>query len=72
LKLHWSRLALIDRNAIFSHIESDSPRAAVAGTRELIITNTSYIAAYIIDGDVIRILRVLHTAQLWPEQFLDV
>jgi plasmid stabilization system protein ParE len=33
----------------------------------LVIHRTSYIAAYRIAGDTVRILRVLHGAQQWPE-----
>ncbi|WP_044564867.1 type II toxin-antitoxin system mRNA interferase toxin, RelE/StbE family [Azospirillum sp. B4] len=39
----------------------------VPSTRELVITDTPYIAAYQIQDGVILILRVLHAAQLWPE-----
>jgi toxin ParE1/3/4 len=39
----------------------------VEGTRELVITRTPYIAAYRIAGDTVRILRLLHGAQQWPE-----
>jgi toxin ParE1/3/4 len=38
----------------------------VAGTRELVITGTPYIAAYVEFPDRIRILRLLHGAQVWP------
>ena len=38
----------------------------VAGTRELVIADTPYIAAYRIAGDMITILRVLHGARMWP------
>jgi len=38
----------------------------VAGTRELVIQRTPYIAAYRIDGDTVRVLRVLHGARQWP------
>jgi toxin ParE1/3/4 len=41
----------------------------VPGTRELVIANTPYIAAYEIVGGEITILRVLHGAQEWPESF---
>jgi toxin ParE1/3/4 len=41
----------------------------VSGTRELIIGHTQYVAAYQIADDTVRILRVLHGAQQWPEQF---
>lgn len=40
----------------------------VEGTRELVIHRTPYIAAYNISGDTIRILRLLHGAQRWPEK----
>lgn len=39
----------------------------VAGTWELVITGTPYIAAYRIADETIRILRVLHGALSWPE-----
>ncbi|WP_267551819.1 type II toxin-antitoxin system RelE/ParE family toxin [Rhizobium rhizogenes] len=40
----------------------------VAGTRELVVPRTSYIAAYVILPDRIRILRILHGAQVWPDE----
>ena len=43
-------------------------RGRIEGTRELIIQRTPYIAAYCIVGETIRILRVLHGAQMWPEE----
>lgn len=94
MRLTWSAFALIDRDAVFTHIEADSPRAAVAvdehiaqavlrlvefpesgrsgrvpGTRELDIPRTPYVVAYALAPDRIRILRVLHGAQMWPEDF---
>jgi toxin ParE1/3/4 len=43
----------------------------VAGTRELVVTRTPYIVAYMVDrhADVVVILRVLHGARRWPETF---
>jgi toxin ParE1/3/4 len=92
VKLVWSPFALSDRDAIFSHIEADNPRAAVhvdeqidvavrrliefpesgrpgrvAGTRELVVPRTPYIAAYVVVPGMVRILRILHGAQIWPE-----
>jgi addiction module RelE/StbE family toxin len=40
----------------------------VAGTRELVITGTPYIAAYAVTAQTVRILRVLHGAQRWPDE----
>jgi toxin ParE1/3/4 len=41
----------------------------VPGTRELVIMGTGLIAAYRIDGDTIRVLRLLHGARKWPDDF---
>lgn len=46
----------------------ESGRAGrVDGTRELPVTATPYIAAYIATEQTVRILRILHGAQRWPE-----
>ena len=39
----------------------------IAGTRELVISRTPYIAAYRIAGNLVRILRILHGSQQWPD-----
>ncbi len=39
----------------------------VTGTRELVITGTPYIAAYAVLPARIRVLRILHGAQVWPD-----
>ena len=80
MKLTWSAFALSDRDAIFTYLEADNPAAAVlidfpasdhvgriAGTRELFINGTPYVAAYAITETTVRILRVLHGAQKWPD-----
>ena len=41
----------------------------VAGTRELIITDTAYIIPYRVKGDNLQILRVYHSSRRWPESF---
>jgi toxin ParE1/3/4 len=96
VRIVWSLFAIEDREAIFSYIEADSPRAAarvddaieaqiellaatpeigrvgrVAGTRELVIQRTPYIVAYRIEAAVVRVLRVLHGAQMWPDELED-
>ncbi|HEV2278748.1 MAG TPA: type II toxin-antitoxin system RelE/ParE family toxin [Acidobacteriaceae bacterium] len=93
VRLHWSELALDDREGIFSYIEAENPRAAVEmdlrirdqtrtlldfpaagrpgrvrGTREFVIHESPYIAAYRIEDDRIVILRVLHGARRWPKR----
>lgn len=39
----------------------------IDGTRELVIGQTPFIVAYRVTDDVVRILRVLHGAQEWPD-----
>ena len=39
----------------------------VAGTRELVISGTPFIAAYAIEDDRIVVLALYHGAQKWPE-----
>jgi toxin ParE1/3/4 len=41
----------------------------VKGTRECVVPRSPFIAAYNVEGEVIRILRILHGAQLWPDEF---
>lgn len=41
----------------------------VPGTRELVISNTPFVAAYTIERDRIVILAIYHGAQAWPEAF---
>ena len=65
--------------ALFERIEDaattliDTPHVGhpgrVPGTRELVITNTSYILPYQIRRDRIEILRVYHGARRWPKVF---
>lgn len=40
----------------------------VDGTRELVISRTPFIAAYCVLDDAVRVLRVLHGAQQWPDE----
>ena len=44
-------------------------RGRVPGTRELVISNTPFLAAYAIDRQRIVILALYHGAQRWPEAF---
>lgn len=43
----------------------------VEGTRELVIGQTPYLVAYTVDYGIgaVVILRILHGAQRWPENF---
>ena len=52
---------------------SDQPDAGrpgrVHGTRELVIADTPFILPYRVVNNTVQILRVLHGARKWPEQF---
>ncbi|MDW9697590.1 type II toxin-antitoxin system RelE/ParE family toxin [Sinorhizobium meliloti] len=43
----------------------------IAGTRELVIPRTPYLAAYMVLADMIRILRVLRGTRMSPSEFED-
>ncbi|MES2046124.1 MAG: type II toxin-antitoxin system RelE/ParE family toxin [Pseudomonadota bacterium] len=50
----------------------DSGRVGrVEGTRELVVGRTPYILPYVVVGNEVRILRVIHGARVWPEDFSD-
>jgi len=56
-------LAAVER--LRSYPASGRP-GRVAGTRELAITDTRFVAIYRVTDDVVEILRVLHGARAWP------
>lgn len=41
----------------------------VEGTREVTVPGTPYVIPYQVTADRVRLLRVLHGAQLWPDSF---
>ena len=44
----------------------------VEDTREIVIARTPYIAPYRVTGNIVRILRVIHSARIWPDELPDV
>ena len=40
----------------------------VPGTREIVVTGTSYIVPYRVVANEVQILRILHGARKWPEK----
>ena len=57
-----------EQTAILIDFPESGRLGRIAGTRELVINRTPYIVAYRIDGDIVRIFRVLHGAQAWPDE----
>ncbi|MBW2614635.1 MAG: type II toxin-antitoxin system RelE/ParE family toxin [Deltaproteobacteria bacterium] len=41
----------------------------VPGTREMVVTGTSYIVPYRVVANEVQILRILHGSRKWPEKF---
>ena len=39
----------------------------VPGTRELVVSGSDCVVVYRLGADVVRILRVIHGGQMWPE-----
>lgn len=37
----------------------------IDGTREIVVTGTPYVIAYLVEPDTVVILRVLHSSQRW-------
>lgn len=68
-------IAIDERIVAAAHRLRDLPESGrpgrLAGTRELVITGTPYVAAYQVTGETVRILRVLHGAQQWPDDLQD-
>ncbi|MGN6209997.1 type II toxin-antitoxin system RelE/ParE family toxin [Asticcacaulis sp.] len=46
--------------------ESGRP-GRIMGTREVVVAQLPYVIAYRVTSDKVRILRVLHGAQQWPD-----
>ncbi len=65
----------VDEEIVALHAASRLPESGrpgrIAGTRELVVPRTPYIGAYVVMADSIRILRILHGAQIWPIELND-
>ena len=54
---------------MFSNHPAMGKPGRVPGTREMVVTGTSYIVPYRVVANDVQILRVLHGARKWPEKF---
>ncbi len=61
--------AIIDAVAPLPQAPGMGRPGRVIGTRELVVPGTPYLVPYRVRGDRLEVLRVLHGAQLWPEEF---
>ncbi len=64
------QLLLIYRATDSLHLYPEKGRIGrVVGTRELVVTGTSYIVVYRLRAGSLRILAILHGARRWPTHF---
>lgn len=74
LREHNPRAAIstIRRIESVTRILAQQPRAGrtgrQAGTHELVVTRTSYVAVYRIHAAEVEIVRILHGARQWPPE----
>jgi len=66
----WEAVARImsgvERLEQFPHM---GRRGRVEGSRELVVTGTSFLVAYRLRDESIQVLAVLHAARKWPSRF---
>jgi toxin ParE1/3/4 len=60
-------LAIEEATAGLSDFPERGRPGRVEGTREIVVTHTPYLIAYIVDDDLVTILAILHHARRWPE-----
>lgn len=65
--VHVDQQIVLATHRLIEFPESGRP-GRIAGTRELVVARTPYIAAYAVMADTVRILRILHGAQRWPDE----
>ena len=57
-----------DKLKIYPHM---GKAGRISNTRELVIAATPYIIVYIIDGESMQIVSVIHGARRWPDSFMN-
>ena len=65
--IHVDEQIVLAARRLLDFPESGRP-GRLAGTRELVIPRTPYIAAYAVTADTVRVLRILHSPQMWPDE----
>ncbi len=53
-------------NMLLAHPQMGRP-GRVTGTRELVISSTPFVVVYRLQGQSIEVLRLLNSAQQWPQ-----
>ncbi len=58
---------IMEQTATLEQFPQCGRQGRVVGTRELVVGKTPFIVVYSAQERVVRILRILHGAQSWPE-----
>jgi toxin ParE1/3/4 len=59
-------LSVFDTVTLLAEFPERGRMGRKSGTRELVFSNSPYLAVYRITGEAVEILRILHGAQKWP------
>jgi toxin ParE1/3/4 len=62
-------VAVLHAVEILKRFPASGRPGRVAGTRELVVSGTPYIAPYRVRDDTIELLLVFHAARKWPSKF---
>lgn len=62
------RIVTLAERLLREHPRGGRP-GRVEGTRDLVVTKTPYIIAYLVEDDRIVVLAVLHGKRRWPRAF---
>ena len=62
-------IRILDRVDTLADLPETGRPGRVAGTRELVVTDTPFIVPYRLHGDRIEVLSVFHGARRWPDSF---
>ena len=62
----WMDSDISRRVDLLSDFPSMGRPGRISGTRELVVSRSRCVVLYRLDDDMVRILRVVHGAQEWP------
>lgn len=60
---------IVEHAGLLKRFPNMGRRGRVRGTRELVISNSPYVVAYIASETEVKILRVIHGRRYWPKRF---
>jgi toxin ParE1/3/4 len=58
---------IMEQTATLEQFPQCGRQGRVEATRELVVSRTPFIVVYCVQESAVRVLRILHGAQSWPE-----